>query len=229
MRWICRNSVGIITFRRLDNLMNRTIYTLFFAFVLSALAEEPLPKKSQFMPTKLPGGISLDVPRGWEFTGPDEKRLLDRYAQSIWDLTKIPYGRAGMLLGANAPDDGGYISLTVVLEYRKVATQQELQNIPPTQLAQIDKQNREDIEAGSQYNGLKIISWSGTAIEKIGSQSAMVKRYTYQLPGQQPRVMENCEFFLGDRLVSLILQHGEHTLIPSKPILERIKSSIRFE
>ncbi len=193
------------------------------------LHAQDTPEKSQFVPTKLPGGISLDVPKGWSFTGPDQKRSFQTYAQSLWDLTKVPYGRAGMLLGATAPSDAGYMSLTVVLEYRTVGTQAELKQISAAQLQSLDKQNRQDLEAESPHNGLKILSWEGTTVERVGSATAMIKRYTYKLPDENTRHMENCGFFLGDRLISLLLQQGEHTLIPARPIFERIKSSVKIE
>ena len=205
-------------------------------FIIAALTlmtsivhAEDAPEKSQFVSTKLPGGMTLDIPKGWSFTGPDQKQILQTYAQSIWDLTKIPYGRAGMLLGATAPPDTGYFSVTIVIEYRKTATQQDVKQIPSSQLPSLDKQNRDDIEAGSPLNGLKILSWEGTTVERVGSTTAIIKRYTYQLPGQKPRRMENCQIFLGDRMMSLILQNGEQTLIPAKPIFERIKSSVKIE
>ena len=181
---------------------------------------------SSFVRADLPCGVSLDVPKGWKITGPDEKRLLETYSESILDLTKIPHGDAGMLLGATSPINTGYMSITVVFERRRSATQQQLQQISTSQLAQLDKQNREDIEAGSHLNGLKIVSWEGTTIEKVGGYWAMVKRYTYTLPGMAPRKMENCGLFFGDRFVSLLFQSGERSLVPAKPIFERVKSKV---
>jgi hypothetical protein len=187
------------------------------------------PNKSSFVRADLPAGVSLDVPRGWTLTGADEKRLIDTYAESVEDLTKIPHGKSGTLLAATAPTSTGYMSITVVFERKQTATQQQLQQIPPAQLAELDKQNRKDIEAGSYLNGLKIVSWEGTTVEKIGGYWALVKRYTYTLPGMAPRKMENCGFFLEDKLVSLLFQSGEHTLVPAKPIFERVKSTVTFK
>jgi hypothetical protein len=158
----------------------------------------------------------------------DKVSIVETYAESVLDLTKLPHGSAGILLAVSAPDSAGYLSITVVLERRAAATQQQVEGITKEQLAVLDRQNRQDIEAGSPLNGLKILSWEGTTIEQIGGYLAMVKRYVYTLPGQPPRTMQNCEFFLGDRLVSLLLQNGERTLIPPGPILERVKSSIAF-
>src|SRR6266480_1702896 len=112
---------------------------------LTVLAQAQELSKSQFVQTKLPGGISLDIPKDWSFAGPDQKRVLQTYAQSVWDLTKIPYGRAGMMLGATAPADAGYVSITVSLEYRSVASQDELKQLSASQLAGIDEQNRKDV------------------------------------------------------------------------------------
>lgn len=193
------------------------------------MGQDTEPTKSSFVRANLADGVSLDVPRGWRFAGGDEKQLLETYAESIWDLTKIPHGKAGMLLGATAPTNTGYMSITVVFERKQTATQQQLRQIPPTQLAQLDKQNREDIEAGSALNGLKIVSWGGTTVEKVGGYWAMVKRYTYTLPGIAPRKMENCEFFLGDKLVSLLFQSGQNSLVSPNPIFERVKSKVAFK
>jgi hypothetical protein len=35
--------------------------------------------------------------------------------------------------------------------------------------------------------------------------------------------------FLGDKLVSLLFQSGEYTLVPAKPIFERVKSTVTFK
>ncbi|SRR6266478_1926313 len=209
--------------------MNRYITALLMAVAGLVSGQDTEPNKSSFIWAHLPGGVSLDVPRGWVFTSGDEKRLLETYAESIWDLTKIPHGKGGMLLGATAPASTGYMSITVVFERKQTGTQQQLQQISPSQLAQLDKQNRKDLEAESNLNGLKLISWEGTTVEKIGGHWALMKRYTYTLPGMAPRKMENCGFFLGDKLVSLLFQSGEKTLVPAKPIFERVKSSVTFE
>lgn len=209
--------------------MKRYIVALMMTLVGLVAGQDTEPNKSSFVRADLPGSVSLDVPRGWTFTDANGKRLIDTYAESIEDLTKIPHGKIGTLLGATAPTNTGYMSITVVFEGKQTATQQQLQQIPPTQLAELDKQNRKDIEAGSYLNGLKIVSWEGTTVEKIGGYWALVKRYTYTLPGVAPRKMENCGFFLGDKLVSLLFQSGENTLVPAKPIFERVKSSVTFK
>jgi len=158
----------------------------------------------------------------------DEKNVLETYGESVLDLTKIPHGRTGVVLDVSAPEDAGYVSIVVVLEYRTAATQEQVGHIAKARLAELDRQNREDIEAGSSLNGLRIVSWEGTTVERINGYWAMVKRYVYTLPGEAPRRMENCEFFLGNRIVSILLQNGERTLVPPRPIFERVKSSVTF-
>jgi hypothetical protein len=184
--------------------------------------------QAHFVRAKLSGNISLDVPTGWRYLGADKTNVLETYAESVLDLTKIPHGPTGVVLDISAPSDVGYLSITVVLEYRTVATQQQVEHITKPQLAEVDRQNRKDIESGTPLNGLKILSWEGTTVEQINGYWAMVKRYVYTLPGEAPRQMENCEFFLGNRIVSLLLQNGQKTLVPPKPIFERVKSSITF-
>ena len=203
-------------------------FILAIAAPLIMLAQEPQPEKSRFIRTKLPGGVTLDVPKGWNYAGPDQKRIMETYAESLWDLTGVPFGRVGTLLMAKPPQNLGYMCVTVALEYRQTATQQQLQQIPKTQLAELDQQNRKDLEAESPYNGLKIQSWGGTTIEKVGNSYAMIKRYSYTLPNGPVRRLENCQFFLGDKIVSIMFEDTDGTIIPAKPIFERIKTSIDF-
>lgn len=210
-------------------LMKLCILRLCVMLTSAVVAQASRPEQSRFVRANLPGGVSIDVPKGWTFTGPDEKRLLETYAESVWDLTNLPHGKAGMLLGATAPKRAGYMSITIVLEHRQTATQMQVRQIPRSQLAELDKQNRKDIEAGSAYNGLKIVSWEGATVEEIGGYWAIVKRYAYTLPGESARKMENCQFLLGDKIVSLLLQSGESTFVPAKPIFERVKSKLSLK
>jgi effector-binding domain-containing protein len=204
-------------------------YTKYFFILLLVLCSSysQAQSESNFVNLKLSKEISLDIPKSWSYMKDAKNNLIETYAESLTDLTGVPAGKTNLLLEAGAPGVIGFMSISVTVEKRLVpASQSQLKQVTKQQLVGLDIQNRSDIEAGSKYNGLKIISWNGTTIEETNAKYAIVKRYKYTLPGSPVIDMEIHTFPLGEYMVSVMVQNTDDTALYSKAIFERIRSSL---
>lgn len=203
-----------------------TIFTILMLLTHSAFAQD-----TSFRNIQLSYGISLDVPSHWTVLPKDNRKNLAAASQAMTDNAGIEgsSGRKESLLAMNAiPNPTGAIirvSLTSPADY----TQSDLGETTSTDLEEIRTEMLKIFRKLEPTGGPKINEMQPVRIEKLNNHLVLVMPYIRAgVNNSSPWQVTQYKIPVHNHLIEITLSHRQSDDIVWRPILERVKRSVKF-
>jgi len=215
--------------------MRRNIKDLFLAaYVAFALLTHPaFAQDTSFRRVQLFYGISLDVPSHWTVLSLENRKNLGAASQAMIDNAGIegPSGRKESLLAMSAtPNPTGAmirVSVTSPPDY----TQSDLAAATSADLKEVGAEVLKLFRQLEASGGPKIIEMQPVRIEhaQLNNYRVLVIPYVRAgVNGPSPWQVTQYKIPVSDRLIEITLSHRQSDAIVWRPILERVKRSVKF-
>ena len=209
-------------------IFKNVFYALLFItlFVGSASAQA-----TSFRSVQLAYGISLEIPSHWKVLSQETRQNLGAAGEDMTKNAGIEgsSGQKQNLLAVNAtPDPTGSmirVSVTSPPDY----TQADLAAATATDLKDVGAEMQKVFRQLEASGGPKIIEIQPVRIEKFNGQLVMVMPYVRASKfGPSPWQVTQYKIPVSNRLIEITLSHRQSDAIVWRPILERVKRSVRF-
>lgn len=213
--------------------MRVNIKHLFLAafIALTLLAHSAFAQDTSFRSVQLAYGISLDVPSHWTVLSLENRKNLGAAGQAMTDNAGIEgsSGRKESLLAMNAtPNPTGAmirVSVTSPPDY----TQSDLAAATPADLQEVGTETLKMFRQLEASGGPKIIEMQPVRIERLNNYRVLVMPYIRAgVNGPSPWQVTQYKIPVSNRLIEITLSHRQSDAIVWRPILERVKRSIKF-
>ncbi len=220
------------TFRWRAGMKSIITRRLFFVLFISALfGNSVFAQDTAFRRVQLSYGISLVIPSHWTVLSQETRKNLGAAGSAMLDNAGIEgvHGEKLNLLAVNAtPEPTGAmirVSITSPPDYTQadltVATAADLKAVG----AEMLKMFRQ-LEASG---GPKIIEMQPVCIEKFNGQFALVMPYVRATQfGPSSWQVTQYKIPVSNRIIEITLSHRQSDAIVWRPIMERVKRSLRF-
>lgn len=207
-------------------------YIFFAAFVtLTLLVHSAFARDISFRSVQLAYGISLDVPSHWVVLSVENRKNLGAAGQAIIDNAGIegPIGRKESLLAMNAtPNPTGAmirVSITSPADY----TQSDLAVATPADLKDIRAEMIKMFRQLEESGGPKIIEMQPVRIDRANNFRVLVMPYIRAgLKESSPWQVIQHKVPVSNHLIEITLSYRQSDAIVWRPILERVKRSVKF-
>jgi hypothetical protein len=203
-----------------------TVFTFLTLLTHSAFAQD-----TSFRNVQLSYGISLDVPSHWTVLPKDNRKNLAAASQAMTDNAGIEgsSGRKESLLAMNAiPNPTGAIirvSVTSPADY----TQSDLGETTSTDLEEIRTEMLKIFRKLEPTGGPKINEMQPVRIEKLNNHLVLVMPYIRAgVNNSSPWQVTQYKIPVHNHLIEITLSHRQSDDIVWRPILERVKRSVKF-
>jgi hypothetical protein len=206
---------------------------LFFSVIvaLTLLALPAFTQDTAFRSVQLAHGISLDVPSHWTVLSLENRKNLGAAGKAMTDNAGIeePSGRKESLLAMNAtPNPTGAmirVSVTSPPDY----TQSDLAAATPADLKEFGAEMLKMFRQLEASCGPKIIEMQPVRIERLNNYRVLVMPYLRAgVNGPSPWQVSQYKIPVSNRLIEITLSHRQSDAIVWRPILERVKRSVKF-
>jgi hypothetical protein len=214
---------------KMISIITRRLFCVFAAVAL--LGNSAFAQDTSFRRIQLPYGISLEIPSHWTVLSQDTRKNLDTAGSAIMGNAGIEgsNGQKQNLLAVNAiPEPTGSmirISVTSPLDY----TQADLAAVTATDLKDVGAEALKMFRQVETSGGPKIIEMQSVRIEKLNKQLVLVMPYVRASKlGPSPWQVTQYKIPVSNRLIEITLSYRQSDAIVWRPILERVKRSVRF-
>lgn len=195
------------------------------------LTHSAFAQDTSFRNIQLSYGISLDVPSHWTVLPKDNRKNLAAASQAMTDNAGIEgsSGRKESLLAMNAiPNPTGAIirvSVTSPADY----TQSDLGETTSTDLEEIRTEMLKIFRKLEPTGGPKINEMQPVRIEKLNNHLVLVMPYIRAgVNNSSPWQVTQYKIPVHNHLIEITLSHRQSDDIVWRPILERVKRSVKF-
>jgi hypothetical protein len=213
--------------------MNTNVKSLMLAtfaavtlFTHSVFAQDALFRRVQ-----LAYGISLDVPSHWTKLSVESRKNLGAAGQAMTENAGVEgiSGRKESLLAINAtPSPTGAI-IRVSVTSPSDFTQSDLALTTRADLKDLEAEMLKMFRQLEASGGPKIIEMQSFRIERNNNYRVLVMPYVRAgLNGPSTWQVTQYKIPTSDRLIEITLSHRQSDAIVWKPILERVKRSVKF-
>lgn len=204
---------------------------LFCVVAFALLGNSAFAQDTTFRRVQLSYGISLEIPSHWTVLSQDTRKNLGAAGSAMVDNAGIdgPSGQKQNLLAVNAtPDPTGAmirVSVTSPPDY----TQADLAAATAADLKEAGAEMLKLFRQLEASGGPKIIEMQSFRIEKFNRQFVLVMPYVRASKfGPSPWQVTQYKIPVSNRLIEITLSHRHSDAIVWRPILERVKRSVRL-
>lgn len=213
----------------MKSIITRLPFCVFVAFAL--LGTSAFAQDTSFRRIQLSYGISLEIPSHWTVLSQDTRKNLSAAGSAMMDNAGIEgsSGKKQNLLAVNAtPEPTGSmirVSVTSPPDY----TQADLAAATAADLKDVGAEILKVFRQLESSGGPKIIEMQHVRIEKFNGQLVLVMPYVRASKfGPSPWQVTQYKIPVSNRLIEITLSHRQSDAIVWRPILERVKRSVRF-
>lgn len=199
--------------------------------ILATVVGQAFATQTAFKRIQLGNGLSIEIPTHWNVLSQSTRRNLNAAGEAISEEAKVetPSGRKETLLAVNAtPDPAGAmirVSVTMPPEY----SQQDLRDATPSDLTEISTELLLNFRKLELAGGPKIIQMQAASIDAMSNYKVLVLPYRRESKfGPSPWQVTQYKIPLKDRLIEITLSYRESDQIVWRPIVNKVKRSIRF-
>ena len=209
---------------RLHVRATQTLFLLVSFFVLSSAVAD---SNSNFAPVRLPRGIELQIPKGWWLLGDDHNRAIETSVEAAMDLSglSLPDGQETNLIAANSMPRSTYAAVRVDSTIPPSLTPSEFASITAADIRELQNDMRQYFQKLLPLQGLQLIEFFGTRIEKISGHPAIVTEYRRTGP-KGPVFVQINQIFTSSQEIRINLSYRESEVALWKPVVGKIKQSI---
>jgi len=205
---------------------------LSLVFIITALLSyNASAQNTSFRKIQLIYNISLDVPSHWIVLSQASRNNLGAAGQAMMDNSSIEgsSGRKKTLLAMNAtPSPTGAmirVSVTSPPDY----TQADLAAVTKRELREIGAELLSMFKKLEASGGPKIIEMQPVRLENLNNYRVLVMPYIRAgVKGPSPWQVTQYKIPVSNKLIEITLSYRKSDSIVWKPILERVKRSLRF-
>lgn len=213
--------------------MRVKLKSLFLAALagLAIIAHPVFAQDTSFRNIQLTYGISLDVPSHWVLLNLESRKNLSAAGQAIIDNAGVegPSGRKESLLAMNATPSPTGAMIRVSITFPPDYTQSDLALVTPEDLKEIGVEILKGFRTIEASGGVKIIEMQPVRIERFNGYRALVMPYVRAgVNGPSPWQVTQYKIPVSDRLIEITLSHRQSDAIVWRPIIERVRRSLRF-
>lgn len=181
---------------------------------------------------QLSHGISIEIPAHWTVLPEDFRKNLAASSQAMQDnagIESAPGQKKGLLAVNATPNPTGAmirVSVTEPADY----SQADLATATPADLKEIGTELLASFRKMEPSGGPRIIEMQAVRIEKFNNDHrALVILYVRAgATGPSPWQVTQYKIPVANRLVEITLSHRQSDAVMWRPILERVKRSVRF-
>jgi hypothetical protein len=203
-----------------------------FLIAIAALPATAVAQDRSFQRVQLPHKISLEIPSHWNVLSVETRKNLTATGEAITEGAGIdaPRGKESLLaVNATPAPTGAMIRVSVIAppEY----TQADLAAITPADLKDARLEILSLFRKAEAAGGPKILGVQEFRVERLNSQSLSLVMPYIRASAQGPSPWQVVQYKIPTpgRVIELTLSHRQSDAIVWKPILERVKRSLRFE
>ncbi|MDY0206992.1 MAG: hypothetical protein RBR82_10265 [Pseudomonas sp.] len=213
--------------------MRANIKYPFLATILALmlLAHPVFAQDASFRSVLLAYGISLDVPSHWTVLSLDTRKNLNAAGQAGVDNAGIegPSVRKEPLLAIVSTPSPAGAGIRVNVTSPSDDTQSDLAAATSTDLQEAGAELLKMFRQLETSGGLKIIEMQPVRIELINNHRVLVISYIRAgTNGPSPWQVTQYKIPVSNHLIEITLSHRQSDAIVWRPILERVKRSIKF-
>ncbi len=184
--------------------------------------------ESHFTNIKLPHGIQLELPKTWWLIGKDFNALIETSAQAALDLSGITTPeRTETLIAANSMPRTTYAAVRVTYVTPPIAAPEEFRGATAANAREIDPEMEAESRQMLSQQGLQLLKYLGTTIDKLDGNPAMVINYRRSGPNG-PVLVWTYQVLLPTATVRINLSYRESEAVLWKPVIEKIRRSFTF-
>lgn len=185
---------------------------------------------SNFSTVTLPRGIELQIPKSWWLLGADYKQLIDTSVEAAMDLSGIGLqdGQETNLISANSMPRSTYAAVRIDSITPVSFPPSMFSSITPADIREFDIEMRKDLQALLPQQGLQLIEFLGSRIDKISSYPALVTEYRRTGP-KGPVIVQINQIFTDSQDIRINLSYRESEVVIWKPVIGKIRQSIIIE
>jgi hypothetical protein len=200
----------------------------------SAGSQHPPPVRDSrnFVSVQLPRNVSIQLPKNWLVLSGNQRITLDSAVESRLDLSGIRSDGSIFPFAANLLDEAGKtIGMVNVRFYPDLAiTQDDVKTALPSDIADLDMELRNQLQASMAAISPNLILWEGTRLVERNGIATFVSEYTRSsaLASGHFRV-RLVRVFAAERSFTLTVSYYEPAGHLLKPIADRIISSLRMD
>jgi len=190
-----------------------------------------LAEGNSFRHIQLTYGISLDIPSNWTVLSEDMRNKLDTYGKTVAGKAgvELKNGKKEGLLAVNATPSptGAMIRVSVIMPCD--VTQDELATLSASDLKVIGTETKNMFMKMAASGGPKIVEMQPVRVEKINNRRALVLPYIRtSAVGPSNWQVNQYKIPVSDKTIELTLSYRLSDANVWRPILERVKRSVRF-
>ena len=183
--------------------------------------------RSNFVEVRLPRGVTLMLPAHWRIIGPNEEQMIQTSSEAARDLSGItlPTGTESVLIAANSMPLSTYAAVRVISTTPSPIAPAQLSAMTPSVLRDVGVSMRDMTVRILSAQGLALIEFLDTTIERISGYPALVT--TYRRSGPQGAVfVQSSVIYTGSQQLNVNLSYRESEVGLWKPVIEKIRRSI---
>lgn len=204
---------------------------LLTAIVFALLAHPALAQDTSFRRVQLAYSISLDVPSHWTVLSLENHKNLSAAGQAMTENAGIERssGRKESLLAMNATPNPTGAMIRVNVTSPPDYTQSDLAAATHADLKEIGAEMLKTFRQLEAFGGPKIIEMQAIRIEQINNYRVLAMPYVRAgVNDPSPWQVTQYKIPVSNHLIEISLSHRQSDAIVWRPILERVKRSVKF-
>jgi hypothetical protein len=206
--------------------------SLVLLVIASSFTPPAFAADNSYKQVHLPHGISIEIPSHWAVLPEDSRKNLAASSQAMQDnagIESVPGQRKGLLAVNATPSPTGAMIRVSVSEPADFSLA-DLATWTPTDLKEIATELLSTFRKMEPSGGPRIIEMQAVRVEKFNANyRALVIPYVRAgASGPSSWQVTQYKIPVANRLVEITLSHRQSDAVLWRPILERVKRSVRF-
>lgn len=187
---------------------------------------------SNFVPIRLPHGVSVELPGNWRIASTNQRITLDTWLQAKMELAGFAYESSDLAFAANYYDDADETAGIFNIRYYPDSdvTQADARTVDGVGTKELDSVLQQTIVPGIEMAGNRLLAWVGTTKHTLNGSTAFISEYSrssrQSVGGFRVRLVR---IFNGEKSFTITLSYRENEEFFLRPICDRIIQSIRME
>ena len=201
--------------------------SFFVLFLLLPVPTVFAQSESNFSSANLPRGIELQIPRGWWLLGEDYNQIIQTTAEATLDLSGLGLldGQETNLIAANSMPRSTYAAVRVDSVIPASVPLSMFSSITPADVREFQTDMHRNMQVLLPQQGLQLIEFMGSRIDKISGYPALVTEYRRTGP-KGPVFVQINQIFTDSQDIRINLSYRESEVALWKPVIGKIRQSI---
>ena len=198
-----------------------------FLFVLLPFPIAFAQAESNFSSVNLPRGIELQIPKGWWLLGDDYNQIIQTTVEAAMDLSGIGLldEQKTNLIAANSMPRSTYAAVRVDSVIPASIPLSMFSSITPADMREFQAEMHKMTQMMLPQQGLQLIEFMGSRIDKISGYPALVTEYRRTGPKGSVFVQIN-QIITESQDIRINLSYRESEVALWKPVIGNIRQSI---